>query len=213
MMQTRGLSSTNHMVSFTALSSSFCQLMSPAIVPRMKSFDTGYVSVENDTTYALLDEAMEKRVREGPVAVGMAVNPNIYSYSEGIFDGACGADINHAVVIVGFTPQYWIIRNSWGPSWGENGHIRILRQATDPCQLTRYWAQPTEIGTFAEGSWSGNAVVVPPVEDTTTVPSPEDCCDGECCESNECEDDDDEEYFMPEDDSSSECSETAEEEV
>ncbi|EYC08586.1 hypothetical protein Y032_0065g3632 [Ancylostoma ceylanicum] len=209
-MQQKGITSSSQ-YPFRGEASIFCQLTSPAIIPRMKSFDTGYVSVENDTSYALLDAAMEQRVRKGPVAVGMAVNFNIYSYSEGIFDGACGPNINHAVVIVGFTPQYWIIRNSWGPSWGENGHIRILRQPTDPCQLIRYWAQPTEIGTWPEGSWSGNAVVVPPVDFTTTAePSPEDSDENECCECCECEDDDDEECFIFEEDSSSECNETTE---
>ncbi|EPB79800.1 papain family cysteine protease [Ancylostoma ceylanicum] len=173
--------------------------------------------ITSSSQYPFRGEAMEQRVRKGPVAVGMAVNFNIYSYSEafsnvsGIFDGACGPNINHAVVIVGFTPQYWIIRNSWGPSWGENGHIRILRQPTDPCQLIRYWAQPTEIGTWPEGSWSGNAVVVPPVDFTTTAePSPEDSDENECCECCECEDDDDEECFIFEEDSSSECNETTE---
>ncbi|ETN68699.1 papain family cysteine protease [Necator americanus] len=178
--------------SFVGKESSTCQLSSAAVIPRMKSFDSGYVSALNDSAYALLNTALEERVRKGPVAVGMAVNSNIYSYSEGIFDGECGTTINHAVVIVGFTPQYWIVRNSWGSSWGEAGHIRILRQPTDPCKLTRYWSQPIATATWTQG----NAVVVPPMQSTTSVPNLQGCCDGACCEECTCDDDDDDEYTI-----------------
>ncbi|KHJ88442.1 papain family cysteine protease [Oesophagostomum dentatum] len=148
--------------------------------------------------YPFRGEAMEERVRKGPVAVGMAVSSSIYSYSEGIFDGTCGSSVNHAVVIVGFTAQYWIIRNSWGSSWGENGYIRILRRAGDPCKLTVYWAQPAVVGTYPAGSIAGNAVVEPQVYSTTTEIEKEGCCDGECCDFCDCDDDDDEDYYSSE---------------
>ncbi len=35
------------------------------------------------------------------------------------------AFVNHAVIIVGYTEKHWIIRNSWGPGWGENGYVLI----------------------------------------------------------------------------------------
>ena len=31
------------------------------------------------------------------------------------------------MLLVGYTPDYWIIKNSWGPGWGENGYVRIKR--------------------------------------------------------------------------------------
>ncbi|WZZ39792.1 hypothetical protein YC2023_036051 [Brassica napus] len=53
-------------------------------------------------------------------------------YSGGVYDGPCGTSANHAATIVGYgTSQdgtkYWLAKNSWGETWGENGYIRIRR--------------------------------------------------------------------------------------
>merc|ERR1712111_216831 len=47
-------------------------------------------------------------------------------------------DINHVVQLVGYgtDPEkgdYWLIRNSWGPEWGENGFIRLKRESSEIC--------------------------------------------------------------------------------
>lgn len=53
----------------------------------------------------------------------------------GVFDGCdlSSPDINHAVVAVGYGEEadgtkYWLVRNSWAPTWGEKGYIRLLRK-------------------------------------------------------------------------------------
>lgn len=70
----------------------------------------------------------------GPVAISVDAT-NFFYYSSGIFNGLngnCGSEINHAVVAVGYgsdnDKDYWIVRNSWGAGWGENGYIRIARE-------------------------------------------------------------------------------------
>ena len=57
----------------------------------------------------------------------MFADDNFQFYEKGIFDNCSGKQINHAVVLVGYTRDYWLVRNSWGADWGENGYIRIKK--------------------------------------------------------------------------------------
>jgi len=55
-------------------------------------------------------------------------------YSSGIFDDAgCGTRLDHATLVVGWgvenDTEYWIMKNSWGTTWGEKGYMRLAIQA------------------------------------------------------------------------------------
>lgn len=66
----------------------------------------------------------------GPVVVAIDVGTTelLMSYDGGFFPGvACGTALDHAVTIVGYTEEYWIVRNSWGVDWGENGYFYLER--------------------------------------------------------------------------------------
>jgi C1A family cysteine protease len=70
-------------------------------------------------------------ITQQPVSVGIAANA-IMSYTSGIFNNPrCGTQLNHGVTAVGYgtqgTQEFWIVRNSWGASWGEQGYIRMAR--------------------------------------------------------------------------------------
>ncbi len=66
----------------------------------------------------------------GPVSVAVEATSAMQGYDGGIFNTPGFGDVNHAVVLVGWddtqgTNGVWIMRNSWGSGWGEEGYMRI----------------------------------------------------------------------------------------
>lgn len=67
----------------------------------------------------------------GPVAAAVCVGSAFSSYRSGVFStnetAACNGGVNHAIVLTGWddATQSWVLRNSWGSGWGENGTMRI----------------------------------------------------------------------------------------
>lgn len=58
-----------------------------------------------------------------PISAGVDAT-NWQFYSGGVFSN-CDTDVNSGVLIVGYTDIYWIVKNSWGLTWGESGYIRL----------------------------------------------------------------------------------------
>lgn len=98
-------------------------------------------------------ERMKKEIyARGPITCGMFATDRFYNdYKGGIWKGkGIHAFTNHAISVVGWGKdesegEYWIVRNSWGTWWGENGFFRItmhgnnLRIGESNC----YWAVPS----------------------------------------------------------------------
>lgn len=62
--------------------------------------------------------------------ISVAVDASNWSpYRGGIFNN-CGGNVNHGVLLVGVTGDYWYVKNSWSGSWGEGGYIRLSRGNT-----------------------------------------------------------------------------------
>jgi len=73
---------------------------------------------------------MEAALNKGPVSIAIEADQSGFQrYSGGIFSGTCGTNLDHGVLTVGFTENYWIVKNSWGASWGLSGYIRMGRTA------------------------------------------------------------------------------------
>ncbi|KAM7498547.1 hypothetical protein LguiA_022961 [Lonicera macranthoides] len=77
------------------------------------------------------EDALLVAVASQPVSV--AVDPSLlHLYGSGIITGECGVKLSHAITAVGYGTdengtKYWIFKNSWGTSWGENGYVRLAR--------------------------------------------------------------------------------------
>ena len=72
--------------------------------------------------------------------VSVAVDASVWgAYKAGILSN-CGLDVNHGVLLVGATDDYWKIKNSWGTSWGESGYMRLARGNT--CAICNYPTVP-----------------------------------------------------------------------
>ncbi|KAK2707938.1 uncharacterized protein LOC136028742 [Artemia franciscana] len=83
----------------------------------------------------------------GPVSAALHANDNFMAYDTGIYsESGCSTKVNHAVNIVGYGESngipYWIVRNSWGSWWGDNGYI-LIKRGDNVCRIEDYIAYPT----------------------------------------------------------------------
>jgi len=76
----------------------------------------------------------------GPMSVAVDAT-SWQTYSSGILTNCISNQIDHGVLVVGYddtySTPYWIVKNSWGQSWGENGYIRVAK-GSDQCLITSY---------------------------------------------------------------------------
>ncbi|KAF2294668.1 hypothetical protein P3X46_013848 [Hevea brasiliensis] len=149
----------------------------------------GYEDVpEND------ENSLKKAVAHQPVSVAIEAGGRAFQlYQSGVFTGRCGTQLDHGVVAVGYGTEngvdYWIVRNSWGPEWGEKGYIKLERNVasttTGKCGIaieasypTKKGANPPKPGPSPPSPVNPPPPVRPPTEcdDYYSCPEGNTCC-------------------------------------
>ncbi|KAL4334670.1 hypothetical protein GQ457_07G015190 [Hibiscus cannabinus] len=98
------------------------------------------------------EEALLKAVAKQPVSVALDSRGRNFQFytGRGVFTGECDSVLTHGVTIVGYGTseeglKYWVIKNSWGKTWGENGFMKIQRGVNAPgglCGIARMPSYP-----------------------------------------------------------------------
>jgi len=81
---------------------------------------------------------LQAAIVQQPISISIDAESNYFgTYSSGVLSNAflCGTTIDHAVAAVGYgndgTNDYFLVRNSWGSSWGESGYVKIGADASN----------------------------------------------------------------------------------
>jgi C1A family cysteine protease len=100
----------------------------------------------NKSQMGTTEQALTTALNRAPVGVAVDASGGFQSYHSGVFQGPCGKQLNHAILAVGFTsgsPSYWIVKNSWGTTWGASGYI-LMAQGQNLCGINQHtaWVSP-----------------------------------------------------------------------
>ena len=112
--------------------------------------------VDEYGTVAGEENMLQEIAQRGPIACGIAVPQALEDYTGGIFEDTTGdMDIVHDISVVGYGVEngvkYWVVRNSWGSHWGEQGFFRVVRGKNNiAIETDCAWATPKDTWTNGE---------------------------------------------------------------
>jgi len=84
--------------------------------------------------------ALQSAVAQQPVSVAIEADQTAFQfYNSGVLTSGCGQTLDHGVLVVGYGTlngvDYWKVKNSWGPTWGQDGYILIQRSSANLCGI------------------------------------------------------------------------------
>jgi len=101
-------------------------------------------SLDSFATLTKSEQVLKDTVYQlGPVAVAIDVTDSFANYKKGVWqDSSCKngeMDLDHCVLVVGYGTDsgkdYWIVKNSWGTTWGDKGYINMRRNFNNMCGI------------------------------------------------------------------------------
>lgn len=99
------------------------------------------------------DDAMMSALSLQPVSVAIEADQREFQlYKLGIYSSPCGTNLDHGVGLVGYGKDYYILRNSWGSSWGDNGYM-MIGKGNDPLTGKPYNDGNGQCGVLMQGSY------------------------------------------------------------
>ncbi|KAF7141886.1 hypothetical protein RHSIM_Rhsim06G0054800 [Rhododendron simsii] len=133
------------------------------------------------------EKALQKAVANQPVSVAIEAGGTTFQfYESGVYTGKCGTALDHGVTAVGYGTEdgsdYWIVKNSWGSSWGESGYIRMERSTaglTGKCGIAMEASYPIKTGLNPPNPGpSPPSPIKPPTvcDDNFACPESTTCC-------------------------------------